>query len=247
MAIDYRERRVVAKNRPSKQPISTVVVAFALVIIAAYGLGVATGWLFFRVTPRPQAVAKPANVQLPGTVSVPQNPTVNPGGQVATPVTPSNAPAPPLTFYDTLPKGEKAVMGSGLNPKAAVPPVKPQPDTAPAVKAVPAAPASPAGKPATPANLPKPVVPASAPAKVPTMAPAKKGGFTVQVASTKDKAGAESIRARLAAHGKAAYIVEGQIADKGTWFRVRVGHKLDEAKARELAVTLGGGAVVVPD
>lgn len=241
MAMDYRERRTVAKNRPKKQPISTVVVAFALVIIAAYGLGVATGWLFFRLSPKPVTVAKPTNVQLPApaTQGAAPNPAQPGTGQPGPPTQ-----TPPLTFYDTLPRGEKAVMGSGLNPKAATPPPKESHDQAvPPVKPPPptSAPVPAPVQPVKPEAAPKP----QAAAKPATQE--KKSGYAVQVASTKDKADAEAIKGRMGSRGKDAYIIVSQVKDKGTWYRVRVGHKLEPAQARELAAKFGNGAVIVAE
>lgn len=243
MAVDYRERRTVPakNNRTKKQPVSMIVGGFVLVILAAYSLGIATGWLFFRMTPKPTVVAKPSNVQLPATAV---SPTVanqqTPSGTLA----PAQTPPAALTFYDTLPKGEKGVMGSGLNPKAGAPP-----------KAVPVPPAAvnvpnPAAAPNPAPPVPvKPVAATAAPSadKKPILTPEKRGFYAVQVASTKDKAGAESIKTRLTEHGKSAYVIVTQLPDKGTWYRVRVGHHLDEAQAKQLAATLGSGAVIVPE
>jgi len=243
VAFDYRERRAVAQNRPKKQTVSTVVIAFALVIVAAYGLGVATGWLFFRLTPKQITVAKPANVQLPTTGVSGPVPNPLPLGGVS-PVAPAT-PAAPLTFYETLPKGEKAVMGSGLNPKLTPQPPKQTPP--PAVNATaPPSPAAPQPAPAVPAVKPEPA--AQRTTALPIAASVeKKGSYAVQIASTKDKAEAEKLKERLVAKGAAAYVVTSEIKDKGIWYRVRIGHKLDEVKARELVTKSGKGAVIVPE
>jgi cell division protein FtsN len=243
MAVDYRERRTVPakNNRTKKQPVSMIVGGFALVILAAYGLGIATGWLFFRMTPKPTVVAKPSNVQLPATAISPTAANTQPP-----PGTPASAPTPPaaLTFYDTLPKGEKGVMGSGLNPKAgALPKANPVPTATEKVPPPAAVPNS------APLAQVKPLAGTVAPSvdKKPITTPEKRGFYSVQVASSKDKAGAETIKARLADHGKSAYIIVTQLPDKGTWYRVRVGHQLDEVQAKQLAASLGSGAVVVPE
>ncbi len=243
MAVDYRERRTVPakNNRTKKQPVSMIVGGFALVILAAYGLGIATGWLFFRMTPKPTVVAKPANVQLPATADSPTAAsTQSPAGTSA----PAQTPPAALTFYDTLPKGEKGVMGSGLNPKAGAPP-KTAP-VLPAAEKVPSPAAAP--NPAPPVPV-KPVAGTVAPSadKKPVPGPEKRCSYAVQVASTKDKAGAESIKTRLTEHGKSAYVVVTQLPEKGTWYRVRVGHRLDEVQAKQLAASLGSGAVIVPE
>lgn len=251
MAIDYRERKTSpAKNRPRKQPVSALVVAFALVIIAAYGLGVATGWLFFRIAPKPMTVAKPANVQLPAPPVAAAGPSTATGNTSAPPPTQPT----PLTFYDTLPKGERAVMGSGFNPKAAETTSKdtaaPQPPTHDKQAAAPNAQppkAKPEAKPEAKTNTApsQPVAPKNT--QLQPVVPVKKAGYAVQVASTKERADAESIKSRLSSQGKTAYILTSQVKDKGTWYRVRVGHNLEEGKARDLARSLGSGAVIVQD
>jgi len=43
------------------------------------------------------------------------------------------------------------------------------------------------------------------------------------------------------------FISESNQGDKGTWYRVRVGRKLDQEAARELAGKLGKAALVIPD
>ena len=164
---------------------------------------------------------------------------------------------PPLTFYETLPKGGKAVIGSGLNPKkheglpgpkpAAATPASPQqastPQTvtgSPAVKpeerkAQVQAPAGQANKAASASPDPTPQQAAAA------------GKFCVQIASFQDKKEAEAIKARMEGKGFPVYVVESRIKDKGTWYRVKIGKHLTQQTAGELAAKVGKGALVIPE
>jgi len=55
------------------------------------------------------------------------------------------------------------------------------------------------------------------------------------------------MRGKLAAKGYNVSIVESHLGDKGTWFRVRVGKRLDQDAAKELAGKIGKGAIAIPD
>ncbi len=68
--------------------------------------------------------------------------------------------------------------------------------------------------------------PSSPPAAVETT-----GKLTIQVASLKDGAAAERIVANLKKEGYPAYLSRIVIADKGLWFRVRVGRYTDREQA----------------
>jgi cell division protein FtsN len=69
----------------------------------------------------------------------------------------------------------------------------------------------------------------------------------VPIASYREKREAEAIKARVAARGLAAYVVELNLPGKGHWYRVRVGRGLDQEAANELAKKAGKGAMVVPE
>jgi len=135
----------------------------------------------------------------------------------ATSQQPSAAPGtatgdPQLSFYKTLPSGQKGnVLGSGINTKDDK---SKQPLQA-----------------AIPPNLnrsaaPEPTRPASEkPAGVDKSAPkhTESSSFTVQVASFPLRSEAETLKSKLAAKGHQAYIVDSNQGDKGIWYRVRVG------------------------
>ena len=250
MVLDYSERKPVSKNRPRKQPGGIFVLLMVGAVGIAFVLGVITGWITFRHMSRNSAnkYAASAEVQRKGG----EVPTPSEGQPAATAA--GRPQEPSLTFYETLPRGGHAVIGSGLNP---LKPVEHAPAKAvPPVIQTPARPA-PAAKPAEPIE---PVVPsreaAKAPAKSPEAAPAKdaavkegdgKGKFVVQVASYNTKKDAEALRDRLTAVGIAAYIVESGIPDRGTWYRVRAGKHLDKQAAHDLAGKLGKGAIVIAE
>jgi cell division septation protein DedD len=53
--------------------------------------------------------------------------------------------------------------------------------------------------------------------------PKSGGGFTVQVASYRDRSDAEELAQRLTRKGYQAFVAEAEIPGKGKWYRVRVG------------------------
>jgi cell division protein FtsN len=69
----------------------------------------------------------------------------------------------------------------------------------------------------------------------------------VQVASSQEKKDAEAIKAKMAEKGLTAYVVDSNIKDKGTWYRVRIGRHLTQQAAGELASKAGRGALVIPE
>jgi cell division septation protein DedD len=56
-----------------------------------------------------------------------------------------------------------------------------------------------------------------------TLAPAKPGKWTLQLSAFQDRMEAETFLADIKGQGYDAFIVEAQIPDKGTFYRVRVG------------------------
>ena len=67
------------------------------------------------------------------------------------------------------------------------------------------------------------------------------------VASFPLKSEAETLKNKVAAKGYHVFIVESNQGDKGTWYRVRVGKRLDHEADKELAGKLGKTALVIPD
>lgn len=58
------------------------------------------------------------------------------------------------------------------------------------------------------------------------------GAYTVQIAALKDSKTADAMVAELKKNGYAAYRSQGDIAGKGTWFRVRIGRYASREDAR---------------
>jgi septal ring-binding cell division protein DamX len=112
-----------------------------------------------------------------------------------------------LTFYDNLPKGKQAPLGSGIN----LPPAQKADLPGKEVVAKPA-PVSP-----PPAPAPK------APAVAPVTASASAGGFVVQVASFRTKQDATKLADRLRSHGLKIFVETADLGSKGVWYRVLSG------------------------
>ena len=165
-----------------------------------------------------------------------------PAVQIAPPPLPAGQYAAPqkLTFYDDLPKGNAAPLGSGINlpktsyaspPPTTTPPSPPSPsDTAP----VPSAPPAPAQAAKPPAPVAKPPAPATSTAPK----AAAGGSFVIQVASTKDQTEAKRLVDRLKAKGFAAAAERADLGAKGIWYRVVAGPYGDQVAAEKAAAQL---------
>lgn len=254
MRIDYSEpkKSYVAPqgtNRPRKEPVGRITVIVVVTGLITFAAGFGSGWFLsqraakksfqaameqtsLESSPR-QDMASPKTVPPQPAAPVPTQPqqagAVPPNGQ------PQTMPEPPLSFYKTLPSGQKNnVMGSGINAKDEK---GKQPLQA-----------------AMPANVTKPVPPGNENAKpgsdkATAEKPARQdsGGFTVQISSSTLKSEAEALRSKLAGKGYNVYITESNQGDKGLWYRVRVGRRLEQDAAKELSGKLGKGAIVIPD
>jgi cell division septation protein DedD len=216
---------------------AVVLLALVLVVsLVSFALGVLVG----RSSAGPVvAVAPPQAVRLPVAEAVPP-PTA------AAPVA-GERPADSLTFYDSLPKGGQAPLGSGINLRPARVPAPLATAPAPAESAKPSAaaavpvvatsmpaktdvPAPPPAKAAAPvAKAAAPVAKAAAPvakAAAPVAkaaAPAAAGGYLVQAAAFRGNEDAKRLQAKLARKGYAAFTEEAQLGAKGVWYRVYVG------------------------
>lgn len=256
MRLDYNEKKMgresverkpVAKNRPRKEPMGLFAILSIFALVVTYGAGVATGWILYKVK-----AAKAPAVQ------------VAPAVKVAEPAPPQPpAPYTPLTFYKTLPQGEKGVIGSGVNLKPPQPPGHAAPVAAPAVPPAAATPAPPSS--AAPAAKqdaqPKPqgaekqdkqqgadkAQEAQQKSEAQQKQEKQDARYVVQVASYRDKQEAEAAQAKLTAKGVAAYLVESKLADKTVWYRLRIGKHLSKAEATQLAGRTGKGAAVIAE
>jgi cell division septation protein DedD len=246
MVLDYSEHKSVSKNRPRKQPAAVFLFSLLVAVGISFTLGVATGWLIFHPARKNGVVQPDAAVA----VNQRQSETSKPN-RVQLPAEPSGkAVEPSLTFYETLPKGNRELMGSGLNlPKSAE---QTQGKGVPKPKLPPLANQAASEKPAAQSKET-----AKIPAKAPEPSPTKdesqkegdgKGKFVVQVAAYHIKKEAEEACDRLKAYGMAAYIVEYNVPEKGVnYYRVRVGRHLDKQAAREIADKAGKGSIIIPE
>jgi len=164
-----------------------------------------------------------------------------PMAQIAPPPLPSSVPAGPqkLTFYDDLPKGNAAPLGSGINlPKGGYPYSTPPPLPPPVAAAAPGAAAS---APPAPAAVTSAAAPAPVPAPAPAVAAPKAsagGGFMVQIMATKDQAEAKRLVDKLKGQGFAASAEKADLGAKGIWYRVVTGPYGDQAAADKAAAQL---------
>lgn len=253
MVLDYRERKPVNKNRPKSKPVGLLIIAFGAVACCSFVLGVLADRFLLphsdikavdALAPQSAPSGESASNQqaAAGNSSVPGKQNVY-----------TSLKEPSLTFYETLPKGGKVILGSGLNPKQPSVPV-----AAPAKSAVVSQPRvdqTQKGQPVTGAeSKPGKAEPISSPngdasikGTPPKKVAASKGKYLVQVASARERKEAEVVRSALQAKGFAAYIVESHVDGKGTWFRVRVGKQLDQAAAGNLVNQIGKGAIAIPE
>ncbi len=124
-----------------------------------------------------------------------------------------------LTFYDNLPKGNQAPLGSGIN----LPPEeqKSAPEAAPKELAKPVA---------------APVAPPAKSAAVP--ATAADGGFIVQIASFRTSADAAKLALRLNGYKLKTSVEKVDLGAKGTWHRVLAGPYANRESADQVASLL---------
>ena len=110
-----------------------------------------------------------------------------------------------LTFYDNLPKGNQAPLGSGIN----LPPEQP-------TKAVQAKP-----KRAVKKTEVKPV--AATPKRATVSTVSAEGSFVVQIASFRTGDDAKGLAARLKLYKLSTFTETADLGDKGVWYRVLAG------------------------
>lgn len=259
MRIDYNEPKqayVTAQNakQPRKEPVGMITTIVIFIGVITFIIGFGAGWFFsqrsakkafqaateqisLENSPR-QEVTSPAKVQPPQQTSATSQQQPDTSNTQIVPGSAQATPEPPLSFYKTLPGSQKNnVMGSGINTRddkakqplqAAIPSnlIKPQP-------------------PGT--DTPKPI--AAMPQTVPDKHATKQdsSSFTVQVASYSQRLEAETLKNKLTSKGYNVTIIEFNQGVKGTWYRVRVGKKLDQEAAKELAAQLGKGAIAIPE
>jgi len=119
MVIDYSERRQIRKPAPKRPRTWPYVLFIILLVLAAFILGLGTGrhlykpgGRLYKALPQPEqpsASKQPVLPQAPA-AAVPGTPAEQLQQQA-----PPAEKAPPLTFYNTLQKGNKGLMGTGIN------------------------------------------------------------------------------------------------------------------------------------
>lgn len=247
MALDYNQKKQVNKNRPRKRPVKFVLLLILGCFFSIYGLGIATGWLVFKYLPKNTPATLENTAKLEGTDLEPPSPA---------PVSPKEGSTAQgketdLTFYYTLPKGEKGVIGSGINtlpsektPRQATPVTTPEQKDKPqqqkhvAEKAGITEPAAQKEKTISPLGAAQPTATAKDPGKA---------TYTVQFAAYHAKSDAQNLKATLQKNGISARIEEYSVPGKGIWYRVRTGRKLDKDTANKLAAKIGKNAILVAE
>lgn len=163
------------------------------------------------------------------TAAVERLPVTAPGGGTASTANPD------LTFYDSLPKGGKLPLGSGINlPASETAPKNPPPAPAPSPPQLmpsqagsPQAAPSPATQAASVPTAPPKQAAKAAPVQTmqPTPASSVKaaGTWIVQVGSFPAAEDAQKLKRRLLGKGFVVFVQEAKLAGKGTWYRVIVG------------------------
>lgn len=198
-------------------------VLFLLVLVLAVSLLSFTLGVMVGRRGAPPQVAQPV-VESPARIPVAKDGVEPaPGGQPASgDQTMQARPGENLTFYEALPKGDQAPIGSGIN----LPPEEKKPAPAATVESTQAKSAP------VPAVAPKPA-PAPVPSAAPVAAakPAASGGYVVQVASFPQLSDAQTLKDRLAKKGYNAYTQDADLGAKGVWHRVYVGPFEDSATA----------------
>jgi len=248
MALDYNQKKQVSKNRPRKRPVKFLLLLILGSVFSIYGLGIVTGWLIFKYLPQNTPSTSADSAKLVGADQVPTSPApvTSKGGSAA------QNKEPDLTFYYTLPKGDKGVIGSGMNrlpsesaPRQGTTATTPVQNVRPAqqqkqvvVKKESAESAIQKEKAATPSKTVEPTV---------MTHDSGKAKYSVQFAAYHTKSDAQELKAALQKNGISARIEEYTVAGKGIWYRVRTGSKLDKETASKIAAKSGNNAILVAE
>jgi cell division protein FtsN len=256
MRIDYSEPKKSyvspqGGNRPRKDPVGTVATVIIITGVITFIAGFGTGWLLSQRSAKKsfQAAMEQTSLEsLPRQPTPPPKTAPVPPAPVAAPQQPQQPgtatevqtmPEPPLSFFKTLPNGQKSnVIGSGINSKD-------DKGKQPLQAAIPSN-LNKQSQAQTGAGTPRPAGDKAVNTSE-KVAKSDAGGFSIQVASYSLKSEAETMRGKLAGRGYNVFVVESNQGDKGIWYRVRIGRRLEQDAAKELAGKLGKGAIVIPD
>ena len=197
------------QRRIERKQLMLIVVLIIAVAAVSFSLGVMFGQ---RNVSSQELVAK-ADSSTPAKVT-----------QIVPPPPPQEETGPEkperLTFYDNLPKGNQAPLGSGIN----LPPEQP-------TKAVQAKP-----KRAVKQTEMKPVASKPKQATVPTIY--AEASFVVQIASFRTGEDAKGLAARLKLYKLPTFVETADLGDKGVWYRVLAGPYSSREGADTVAVLL---------
>lgn len=205
---------VMSRSQRRIEKKQTLLVLLLILVVAgvSFALGVMVGQK--GETLPDQTASGAQEVPLPAATQV-----------VPVPPTPEPEPIPELprlTFYDDLPKGDQAPLGSGIN----LPPDGETPGAGAKAEVV------------VETAAPKPVaspVPKPKAAK-PTVSP--QGAFVVQVASFRTAADAAKLQKRLNQHDLTTSLERADLGQKGIWFRVLAGPYANRSAADQVVALL---------
>lgn len=168
-----------------------------VLILAVAGVSFSLGVIFGRKSAPAQALIPGVEKTNPGEVT-----------QVAPPPPPQTEIVPEkpekLTFYDNLPKGNQAPLGSGIN----LPPEQPKKPAQVKTKS--------SVKQAKPPQTVSPEV-----SKSPR--PSAEGSFIVQIASFRTSEDAKKLATRLKDYNLLTFVEAADLGEKGKWYRVLAG------------------------
>ncbi len=142
-----------------------------------------------------------------------------------------------LTFYDTLAEGQQNALGSGIN----LPPEPTKTEPAPeAIGSLPIKTEEPVKSVATakPKPVVVPILPVVSKPVVSKSAAVASGSYLVQVASVKQRQGADDLSNRMKKKGYAAFVEAADLGAKGNWYRVYAGPFASKADAEKAVRSL---------
>ncbi len=216
-----RDVKTRSQRRMEKKQAFLLLMMMLAVSLVSFSLGVMVGK---SKTPEasPTAVAQPPPER--ERVAKGQEPAPGETSEPADETAQKVVERPPLTFFDTLPKGEEPPLGSGINQPAPV-------SVKPASKEPPPQ--------ATPVPKREPVA-RTAPAPQPDKAPAidQEGRFVVQVGSFRSLDDARTLSGRLEKKNFPVFIQQADLGAKGVWHRVRIGPYAESAAAQKVVARL---------
>lgn len=184
-----------------------------VLILAVAGVSFSLGVLFGQRSASAPVLVMDADTQIPAKVA-----------QVAPPPPPQEEAVPEkpekLTFYDNLPKGNQAPLGSGINLPPEEKPIRP-------VEVKPKRSVK---------ETPRPAAIATEQADLP--AATAGGAFIIQVASFRTGEDAKKLAGRLKGYKISAFVEKADLGDKGVWHRVMAGPYSRRESADEVAAVL---------